>query len=242
MKKICLIIGAIAILCLALNVNAGLVTDGLISRWSFDAQSTPAKDDYGNSDGTISGVVTWTNDTYGTVSLGALYFDDTVASNYINCGTDESLNVFRTAGSKQLTISVWIKRASIGSQDYIVSNGSSYFLRINAADTIYFTALGVKDYYFTQTIKDTGVWHNIVIVYDANYDVSLYLDGVFKEKVTHTAVARTSSTAFLISSNIGKFNGTIDEICIYNLPLSAAQVLQNYQFMLPSVGTQIIIK
>jgi len=79
-----------------------------------------------------------------------------------------------------------------------------------------------------------GEWHHIVCVRDAdNGKVRLYVDGVETPEVDETFDANFASGAAL---NLGwynvapfyYFNGTLDEVAIYNRALTAAEVLDNF--------------
>lgn len=160
---------------------------------------------------------------------GALEFDG--VDDYVDCGNDDSLNVFSTEGSKLITISLWIKRSNTGRDDKMLGKGKQgegYYIMIRSNNRLRFTTLGVRDYDFTTTIEDTN-WHHVVFVYDSSFDVSLYIDGNFKEKLTHGSVGIPSSEPFFIGRNmITYFNGLIDDVRIYNRVLSAEEVESIY--------------
>jgi prepilin-type N-terminal cleavage/methylation domain-containing protein len=161
----------------------------------------------------------------------ALSFDG--AGDYVNCGNNSILDVFRTSGSKLLTIEVWIKRNIIGTAQQIINKGiagEGYKLEFTPANGILFTTWGVKDYYFSSTVTDTK-WHHIAIVFDSSYDATFYLDGLSNEKIAGNLVGISSNQSLEIgirSSTTHSFSGLIDEVRIYAEALSATKIQKHY--------------
>ena len=77
-------------------------------------------------------------------------------------------------------------------------------------------------------------WHHIAITINNNGAPALYVDGV-AQSVRSTSISGTSyiSKASTIGggsfSNSVKYKGGLDEFCIYNRALSAAEVKQLYE-------------
>ena len=101
-----------------------------------------------------------------------------------------------------------------------------------------FTTFGVKDYDTTSTVIPTdGNWHHIVAVLDSTFTVTFYLDGVQTEQVMFTAPGNPSPTGLSIGRNpvadgslfYEYWNGSIDEVAVYNYELTADQVTAHYQ-------------
>lgn len=202
---------------------------GLVGHWRFDELGGLAFDYSGSANhGHIDGATR----VVGQVG-GALLLNGT--DNSVNCGSDDSLDVFRASGSKLLTVICWIKRTSLDSRTQFVLSraiaSAGYGVRIMSDDILRFTTSGVKDYNFAATITDTD-WHHVAFVYDSSYDVSLYLEGAFQEKVTHNVVgSTTASTSFLVGYGPTAdtyFNGTTDDIHIYSVALSAEDIEKIY--------------
>ncbi|RLI73252.1 hypothetical protein DRP04_16015, partial [Archaeoglobales archaeon] len=221
------------------------VIDGVVGSWHFDEGSgTTAYDTSGNdNDGTINGA-TWTTGKFGS----ALNFDGT--DDYVDCGNDESLEVFSDDGTKLLTIEVTFRRAQTGVSHGIAGKGTSsgWKLVISSDDRVCFTTILVHDYYFNTKIEDTN-WHHLVIVYDSNYDTSLYVDGQFKEKIEYDTVGKSASGETLV---IGKeqrddyhFNGVIDGVRIYNRALTADEIsdlYNNYGYTTENYPGKVLVR
>ena len=76
-------------------------------------------------------------------------------------------------------------------------------------------------------------WHHVVVVILDNSNAALYLDGVLEEDDTTPSGAwDTDSNANLYiggrADTGGDFNGSIDEVLIYNRSLSADEIKQLY--------------
>ena len=88
----------------------------------------------------------------------------------------------------------------------------------------------------TDVIEGDGLWHHIGATWDSSGDLKLYLDGVLKE--TKSSLPTIVGTA--VTSSIGNnassgqyFLGKIDEVSLFNVELSAANVTTLYNDGLP---------
>lgn len=137
-----------------------------------------------------------------------------------------------------ITYSAWIKTSSATTQSILGLGSLDYSTHI--AGEIYILSTGQAKFamrssaYYTVTSSSTygdGGWHNIFAVFNAtSRNMSLYIDGV-KGSVDTTLVGSILNTA-LNSQNIGinaprtgqYFNGSIDEVMIWNRSLSAEEI------------------
>ncbi|BCV05383.1 MAG: hypothetical protein CM15mV105_290 [uncultured marine virus] len=80
-----------------------------------------------------------------------------------------------------------------------------------------------------------GNWHHIVAV-NTNSDIKLYLDAVLIKTQTGTWTPTTTTNDALIGQRAGipNFDGTIDEVGIFNTALSSDQVIELYNQGVPS--------
>ena len=202
------------------------------------SNSTYTKDysGYGN-DGTVTGA-TW-NRTGGKTG-GAYSFDGT--DDAINVSDSDSVSIVSA-----ISIEAWIKQNIVGSHNTVVSKSHEYLLRINniteeAAQQRKLDCFVYLDGTFeprvssTEPINDSN-WHHVVCTWDGSTgNLSIYLDG----KLNNTRTGRTGAvTGTSDDLQIGNwnddvlevtsyFNGTIDEVKIYNFSMSAEQVYENY--------------
>jgi len=87
-------------------------------------------------------------------------------------------------------------------------------------------ANGNIGYGVTPNALTANAWHHIVIAHDAGPNEDLfYVDALLVEHFTDTAAARPSVSSPL---TLKGFVGSIDEIAIYDKPLSAARVAAHY--------------
>lgn len=82
----------------------------------------------------------------------------------------------------------------------------------------------------TATVTD-GLWHHVVGTYDG-VSIRVYLDGVLGAGPTASNVYSVVAGTFYIGIQQGltePFDGTLDEVALYPLALTAAQVLDHYK-------------
>ncbi len=86
----------------------------------------------------------------------------------------------------------------------------------------------------TTTIND-GLWHHVAATYDPSLttnQVKLYVDGVLKTQGNLTVGVNTGTASGLIIGrrvdNVNYFQGDIDEVRVWNVARSAADIAANY--------------
>ena len=205
-----------------------LISEGLIGYWKFDDIADPTPDSSGNgNDGNIEGA-TW-QDT-GCINEGCYNFDD--SGNYINVGNPAILSL----GTSDFTLSAWVKvNGAIGETYYIfnkkIYSNRGYTLYVNVAGKVSLImedddsgGVGVS----SSSIINDGKWHLITATIDRDTIGKMYVDGVLKGSQTGITSAEEStidvSNNFVIGarSDLGGsfFDGSIDEVRIYNKALS----------------------
>lgn len=172
------------------------------------------------------------------------YYFTAAGSNYINTGITTLPN------NTQLTIDVWTKPTSTTQAKTLVSKwGSSsqsnfcflLFLNFFAQGNIYFLvgdSAGTN--YSTHSIPhnlSTSAYSNFTVVYD-NGLVSWYRNGVFIQTDTNgNKPLKSVTTAITIGADYDggnpdtltrSYDGTIPNVRLYSRPLTAAEVLQNF--------------
>jgi Concanavalin A-like lectin/glucanases superfamily len=228
--------------------------DGLVGHWSFDEGNGNVVYDYsGNdNDGTIYGAK-WVDG----ISGKALEFDG--RDDYVEVPDDDSLDI--TTG---ITIDVWIKpgtqidHANIVDKCHTSTDNTGWVLEYTGnilghttTDRVYFWSgngssyshSNTKDMPITTTFLNDNSWHNVVGTYDGT-TARIYVDGVEEDSSTSISgdIKITSHNL-----NIGRwgyipsryFNGTIDEVYIFNRAIDESEVGQLYN--LSVVGKQISV-
>jgi hypothetical protein len=155
-------------------------------------------------------------------------------------GTDQYAQadgpVVDTAGN--FSVSAWVKLdstdrfATAVSQDGTTTSG--FYLQYSVADDRFAFATGEGRALANQP-PATGQWHQLVGVHDANAGTyTLYVDGQPQATVWHQATgdpapgALAVGRAFSGGRNSDFWPGTIDQVQVWNRPLSAAEVAQLY--------------
>jgi len=133
-----------------------------------------------------------------------------------------------------LTFSTWVKFDAVDTNDFIVSIEGGYYLLLAGSDSkIDFTMDGsvVGSHGDTALVADR--WYHIAGVYDGT-DAVIYLDGVADGTQAQTrfdidAVSNRPTAIGAQYTGTGDvLNGTVDDVQIYNRPLSAEQVAALY--------------
>lgn len=222
------------------------ITAGLVGYWPMDELSGNPGDFSGSgNNGTATGTTAGADgkiyksrsfngtSDYVTISannsIGNLTSDFTIAAWLLfNNFTANTFGIWSTAESPS---------SVVGFDFYAGTVSGIFFLETK----------GVKTYQFTFTgLVQSGVWVHAAVVLDSAFDASLYLNGIFRETITHTVGgnANTTQATFIgASPNAGAtpsrfwFDGRIDDMRIYNRGLSAPEMHQLFLF-----GTQTFIK
>jgi hypothetical protein len=201
---------------------------GLVGYWNLDQGSgTVAYDSSGyNNNGTIYGA-SWTN---GKVGL-ALLFDG--IDDYVDCGNNETLDPTQGA-----TIEAWVSFSQLPSAagHYMTIAGRSGMatdLDLQAElDNRFKFYIGPGYVVVSSTVAEANEWYHVVGTYEANNNMKIYVNGML-EQTTLIGISRnTNPNNFSIGQSLvwpGRFfNGTIDEVKIYDRALSANDVKAEY--------------
>lgn len=201
-------------------LNAQVVTDGLVSYWSFNKetiQGETVKDIYGKNDGTITGLPKVISGIVGE----ALEFDG--VDDFVEIPDSEQLR-FGNTGS----IEMWVKLNKINKyQGLFVKaltwTGDGYVLRYSSQ---YQFQGGWEwvDFHEVGELQE-GQWSHIVMTTDGE-TAFLYQNG--KLVVSDETTVAASTQPLIIGETLTYFlNGIIDEVRVYDKVLSQDEVKQN---------------
>ena len=194
--------------------------------WSFDRVNSTVPDLSGyNNHGTIVGDITPAEGIIGK----ALYLD---GDDYVIVYDNNFLE------PSHLTVSVWSKLNSGGGCILHKSNWNSYTIWHDSSNNKYFGQVNLSGgsvTVYSSKSSIPGEWDHVVLVYNGS-EVSLYVNGelVASEDRTGDIQYGGSFQDFQIgrycaaggcSSNI---NGTIDEVRIYDIALTAGEIKKHY--------------
>ncbi|WP_456376274.1 LamG-like jellyroll fold domain-containing protein, partial [Lutibacter sp.] len=152
------------------------------------------------------------------------------AQDYLDAGDVLDLN------PAAFTISAWIKRENtsasiISKRDNAYSNGG-YDLSINASGNLEMSWKNGTTQTITSSVAiPVSKWHHVAVIYDGT-NARLYIDGVEDTTQTTALTAPIANTeSFLIAAADGNevnttsfFNGNIDEVRIWDVALTEAQL------------------
>ena len=210
----------------------------------FNKNESGAATDYSTygHNGTCSGssCPIWTSE--GKVG-GAYTFDG--VNDYIDLERPLELNLIPQ--EDEFTISQWFRTSGTGT---IYSYGASGIITERQIQTFvssgdFYYNIGGGNVAISSPSVNDGLWpYAVVVVPAASYGVKVYIDGV--EELSNGSIgsyfgsyngyigARTDGTGF-------PFNGSIDEVQIYNYTLSEEQIQANYQAGLANHSNDILV-
>jgi hypothetical protein len=172
---------------------------------------------FGNN-GTVNGA-TW-NSSGGFDGRGAYVFD----------GDDDYIsipNVNISSGS--FTLSGWVKRFTLTQYGAFMGYNNNHRILISSSGQL-LTQFGGN--FFSTGVVPLNVWTHICYTYDSVADKEYFYIGGVNDSVHVPTSAPIWNASFLIGQYDGvnyKFNGTIDDVMIFNRSLSAEEVKALYE-------------
>ncbi len=222
------------------------LTSGLVGHWTFDGKDInwatgiiQDKSGSGNSASLIR-MSTSTSPAAGKIGQG-LKFDG--ADDCVNAGLPASLDI-----TGAITVAAWVKPRSSALNKGIVSKSSvgggastqQYHLYDSGSNRMGFV-VGSSTITLSSVTANNAVpnnqWSHLVGVYNGTDTTSLYLNGVrvdidtsanfgpLQQSVKNFNIGSTHGTSVC---NGGYFDGSIDDVRVYNRALSAAEVKALY--------------
>ncbi len=218
-------------------------TKGLIAYWSMNEGSgNVIRDRVGNKNGTLEGNPEWktVNDFPGADSRNVLEFDE--SKGYIDCGNIDFAR-------QNYTITAWFKTSATSTGDILSATTSGdkhgILIEVHNDSIVPLRYLhrqptgnsGGTDLYTSKEYND-GQWHHVTVV-KSSTKMLLYVDGSLKEETSSpgnfsepfdVVIGRFSAT------NSGRaFRGQIAEVSIWDVALSAEQILQISNASIPLI-------
>ena len=224
--------------------NIGLVVSratkppGLVGYWKFDEGSgTTAYDSSGYSNhGTLVNGPVWTT---GQVD-GALNFNG--LDDYVNVNDDPSLDI-----PEKITIEAWVNVDNGSDFRAVVVKQANYHFRIHDGylGFVFWSAGGWRGAEDNTTLLDNDTWYHVAVSFDTvNNIIKFYANGDNVKTMTNSWNMVTNDNPLTIGSASGAiknyFNGTIDEVAIYNRGLTPEEIQQHYQNGLSGRGHENI--
>ncbi len=217
---------------ISVAAQAKVVTDGLVSFWTFDDADVVGdtiKDVWGNNDGAAA-----KNDRVeGKIGQGMEFKG---ANDNVNCGNDPSLDL-----TDAFTIELWMMPTTVGEGGPNAGpmckaeagvDPWNWQLRYNAPGGFMgfqFNAVpGGSTWISVQENLAPDEWHHVTGTLDGA-DARCYLNGVEKDSAAMSGVVSGEGSVLVGEDGWGNvFVGVVDEIRMYNRALTEAEILQNY--------------
>ena len=211
--------------------EVGFDTTGLVGYWQLNGNANDSSGQGNN--GTIVGA-TATTDRFGTANM-AMSFNG--SNNYIAVASPSGL----PTGTSPRTLALWFKKSNntVWSKEVVGygTNGSHNRFAIFLPDATKIGAETINNSHYISWTANTD-WNHIVLVLPVGgtkaSDVKVYLNGIEGTYVvSDNATLTTTSSPFWIGAlpTIAtgyNFDGSIDEVKIFNRALSAAEILSMY--------------
>lgn len=167
----------------------------------------------------------------------ALFFNG--INDYVSVPTSTSIDP--AGGMAQITMATWVYDASgTGNYQIAVMKGITD-AEIDVLPESNVVRWGITNITGNRTVKDTNVgfvlnkWFHLAITYDGS-SIKLYVNGTLQDSQSATGNIRSSGTGILLGSyqNSYWFNGTIDEVRIYNRTLNQTEIQADMKSSLPT--------
>lgn len=172
-------------------------------------------------------------DSYNTRFNKALRYDG--VDEYVNCGTGGSPSVWNL--TNRGSVELWFKHAvafangsNITALDLLTIRVTFFYFSLSSSSLFYFLDDGLTECHSNRTSWDTN-WHHVTITDDGT-TLKMYIDSILQAATGDATLANFFATSgnFYIAGTSEDFNGIIDEVCVYNRALSAAEILTRYKF------------
>ncbi len=223
-KKLIYLVSFILVLGLTLTNSASAE---LVGWWKFDDGSgTTALDSSGKgNDGTLQGDPQWVEGQFG----GALEFDG--SGDYVDCGNAASLDIY--GADAQVTIALWVNTPNVSQvHGSLVTKGEwseGYSLLIKGEPRKLWAA--DSDTTLSAEPLTNNEWYHVAVTTDGpTGEVKFYINGQLsgvRNKNT-TGIGQTDIPISIAREQYGAgrwyFNGTIDDVRIYNRILTQERI------------------
>jgi Tfp pilus assembly protein PilE len=206
--------------------NTGDITNGLVAWWKLNG-------DANTSVGSPNGVITNATSTTGQGGVTDTAYSFNGSSSSVTASSSYGL------GTTNVTISCWIYNpvatnsgnfVKVGGTGYGIGMGAASFDNSSPGTKLIMLYEGVR-WIATGTTVGTG-WHHVVMVIDGSGVPTAYLDGV--SAGTYAGAGPNAPGSASTSIGGGQpgqtrfFNGSIDDVRLYNRALPLSDILALY--------------
>ena len=209
-----------------------------VAHWRMDEGegSTLYDETSNNNDGTLhlgslGNTATSTAWVAGNSAAGsggsAIDFDG--EDDYVSVSDDPALDI-----TDAITVEAWVKPAVLGGvQHRIVHKHSAYSFYIDIDDKLCFWNYNGSQYLPMNDVLTVGDWTHVVATADTTNGITLYRNGVLdvSDSGKKNSLATSDVNLYIgIDEDLSNynFNGSIDDVKIYNYARTPAQILMDY--------------
>jgi len=212
------------------NARAKIITDGLISYWTFDSSTingTTVSDVIGGNNGTMKG----------DAKVVAGKFSEGMS--FSGAGSVDYNDSKMPPGKAPRTMSAWVNVPALGNTLSVVEYGTNAATQrcgilVLGSGVIYFVGQGA-DLPSVATVA-ANTWTFVGITFDGT-TMKIYKNGVLDQ--TGAVAIDTKLSVGRIGTNIRDgetFTGVIDEVAIYGRALSDAEMALNFNAVITAVA------
>ena len=203
--------------------------------WTFSSLADVTKESASNTSCTLNGNATYTaNGKFG----GGLLLDGDW--DYVTCGSSTLTSL--PIGNSNYTISLWAKSAELQDRGGYIGWGEyGSNNRVNAFRTI---MDGIQNYWWgndlihnSYALNLLNQWHHVVVNFNGT-NRTIYFDGALLKTDTPGATLNSTTSNFAIGRTapmfIEFFNGTLDDLSIWNRALTLDEITYLYNSGIPN--------
>ena len=243
----CVVSGRLSRLSAGADYRAQVLGDNPVGYWRLgEASGSTAADETGTNPGTYVN-----SPTLGVA--GALKGSSNTAASfngstqYVDVPSSASLNV-----SSGVTVEAWVKpnaMPGLGLSGTIAMKASdppyAYWLQVTDTDRAKFGVGvgGVNHPLSAGGVVSAGSWYHLVGTYDGSVQ-RLYVNGSLVASQAQTGNVDTVGGDFRIGTTRATefFNGTIDDVAVYNKALTPAQVEAHYEAGAQAITEKVLVE
>lgn len=205
------------------NCAAGL-NPAPVRHWTFDENTGTSANDISGNDiaSTLTNGPLWTKGKIGQ----ALRFDG--ANDIVDGSTNPNLNI-----TNAITMEAWVNPSLItGINRVIMRKSNVYYFRVGEADSkvgAYFYGLSSAGYHKSSADVPLNEWTHVAVTYNGS-NVIVYTNGSGTSYASTGNLTSNSDTIVIGAETAStlRFNGTIDDVRIYNYARTQAQIAWDY--------------
>ncbi len=213
----------------AAEVKELYLSKGLVGYWKMDADQKNSTHTYDSSGYNNHGIITGATLTNEGRFKEAYKFDG--ATDLITIDYDPTLKLNQSGG----TVSLWVKPSSLVAGTHLLASyggpqyGNGWLLSQSGSSLIFYWLSSGGTITLTN-IFTVGQWTHVTMTKNIT-SVSAYINGVFQSSA-NPGTNTEGNLSTLIGAQVGggwDFNGTIDEVRVYNRALTSDEILGLYQ-------------